>query len=72
MPTKKLSPRRCARLVEKSRARGGDIEITLYPGATHDFDDPGPRRQRVEANRAAKADAVPRAQAFFAARLQNQ
>ena len=67
-----VSPRRCARLVEKSRARGGDIEITLYPGATHDFDDPGPRRQRVEANRAAKADAVPRAQAFFAAQLQNQ
>ena len=65
-----VSPRRCARLVEESHAHGGDIEITLYPDATHDFDDPGPRRQRVEANRAAKADAVLRAQAFFAAQLQ--
>ena len=67
-----VSPRRCARLVEKSRAHGGDIEITLYPDATHDFDDPGRRRQKVEANRAAKADAMPRAQAFFAAQLQGQ
>jgi carboxymethylenebutenolidase len=68
----KVSPKRCARLVEKSRADGGDIEITLYPGATHNFDDPGRRRQSVEANRAAKADAVPRAQAFFAAQLQGR
>jgi dienelactone hydrolase len=67
-----VSPKRCARLVEKSRAHGGDIEITLYPGATHDFDDPGRRRQGVEANRTAKADALPRAQAFFAARLQGR
>lgn len=67
-----VSAKRCARLVEKSQAHGGDIEITLYPGATHDFDDPGPRRQKVDANRAAKADALPRAQAFFAAQLQGQ
>jgi dienelactone hydrolase len=67
-----VSPRRCAGLVEKSRAHGGDIEITLYPGATHDFDDPGRRRQSLEANRAAKADALPRAQAFFAAQLQGK
>lgn len=67
-----VSPRRCAALVEKSRAHGGDIEITLYPGATHDFDDPGRYRQSVEANRAAKADALTRAQAFIAAQLQGQ
>jgi len=67
-----VSPRRCARLVEKSRANGGDIDITLYPGATHDFDDPGRRRQRVDANRDAKADAMTRAQAFFAAQLQGK
>jgi len=67
-----VSPKRCARLVDKSRAHGGDIEITLYPGATHDFDDPGRRRQSVEANRAAKAEAMPRAEAFFAAQLQGR
>jgi len=67
-----VSPKRCARLVDKSRAHGGDIEITLYPGATHDFDDPGRRRQSVEANRAAKAEAMSRAEAFFAAQLQGR
>ena len=67
-----VSPKRCARLVDKSRAHGGNIEITLYPGATHDFDDPGRRRQSVEANRAAKADALQRAPAFFAAQLQGR
>ena len=65
-----VSAKRCAAFVEKSRARGGNIEIMLYPGATHDFDDPGPRRQSVSANVAAKADALVRAQAFFAAQVQ--
>src|SRR5437879_6053159 len=40
-----VSPRRCASFVEKSRAQGGEIAIKVYPGATHDFDDPGRRRQ---------------------------
>jgi carboxymethylenebutenolidase len=35
--------------------------VTLYPGATHDFDDPGERRQEVPGNAAAKADAMTRA-----------
>jgi dienelactone hydrolase len=64
-----VSPGRCAELVNKSRARGGDIELTLYPGASHDFDDPGERRQGVEANAAAKKDAIPRAVQFFATLL---
>ena len=61
-----VSPRRCAAFVERSRAHGGDIAITFYSGATHDFDDPGPRRQSLAANVAAKTDALMRAQAFFA------
>ena len=61
-----VSPRRCAAFVEGSRAHGGNISITLYPGATHDFDDPGARRQSLKANVAAKADALMQAQAFFA------
>ena len=67
-----VSPKRCATLVEKSRAAGGDIEIKLYPGATHDFDDPGRSRQGVEANVAAKADALVRAQTFFAQQLEGR
>jgi carboxymethylenebutenolidase len=64
-----VSPRVCATLVERSQARRGDIEIKLYPGATHDFDDPGRNRQRVEANAIAKRDATAAAQQFFAEQL---
>ena len=64
-----VSAERCARLVEASRLSGGTIDIALYPGATHDFDDPGARRQRVPANAAAADDAVRRALTFMAAML---
>lgn len=64
-----VSPKRCAELVEKSAARGGDVQFQLYPGATHDFDDPNPSHQDNEANAAATQDAIPRATAFFASLL---
>lgn len=64
-----VSPRRCADLIEKSRASGGDIEIRLYEGATHSFDDPGRRRQEVTANARATEDAVARARRFFSEQL---
>jgi carboxymethylenebutenolidase len=64
-----VSARRCRRLVESSRAAGGDIAIHLYEGATHGFDDPGRRRQGVAGNAAALKDAIRRAQAFFAREL---
>jgi dienelactone hydrolase len=60
-----VSPRRCAVLVEKSAARGGDIQFQLYPGATHGFDDPNPVHQDNPANATATADAIARATAFF-------
>jgi dienelactone hydrolase len=43
-----VSPKRCERFVAASRAKGGDIAITLYAGATHGFDDPGAKRQKLE------------------------
>jgi carboxymethylenebutenolidase len=64
-----VSYRRCNTLVERSRKAGGDIDITLYPGATHGFDDPGRARQNNPANRSAKDDATERALRFFAERL---
>jgi dienelactone hydrolase len=64
-----VSPKRCTALVERSRAQGGDIAIKLYPGATHDFDDPGRKWQSVDGNVAAKADALEEAPAFFAEQL---
>ena len=64
-----VSYRRCRSLVERSRKLGSDIDITIYPGATHGFDDPGRRRQRVSANAAATDDALARAVRFFTRHL---
>jgi carboxymethylenebutenolidase len=64
-----VSPKRCKALVDGSRAEGGDMAITLYPGATHSFDDPSTKRQKVEANAEATEDAVERAVKFFAGKL---
>ena len=67
-----VSPRLCDALVERSRWLGGEITIRIYEGATHGFDDPGRKRRRVPANAAAFADAVKRAQRFFARELEGK
>ncbi len=66
------SPKRCDALVQAARALGGDIEIRLYQGATHGFDDPSPKRQRVPANAAAAEEAMLRALRFFAGALEGK
>jgi carboxymethylenebutenolidase len=65
-----VSPRRCDALAERSSAAGGTIEILIYPGATHGFDDPGSKRQSIKANAVATEDAVRRSLQFFADQLQ--
>jgi len=55
-----VSPRNCLHALQA----GGEtdkVKVIEYPGATHDFDDPGRTRQSVPANRAAKEDAMRRA-----------
>ena len=64
-----VSPKRCEELVERSQGQGGDIKITVYPGATHSFDDPSKKRASVDANADATDDAVPKALHFLAERL---
>jgi dienelactone hydrolase len=66
------SSARCATLVERSRNLGGEIAITLYPKATHGFDDPSRKRQRNPANAAATEDAVEKARDFFALHLEGR
>ncbi|QIG99064.2 MULTISPECIES: dienelactone hydrolase family protein [unclassified Bradyrhizobium] len=56
-----VSPERCQEVAQRSVAAGSKIEVVLYPGATHDFDDPGQRRQSNPANDAALKDAMIRA-----------
>ena len=60
-----VSPEICARLLAPAAAAG--LEVRRYPGATHDFDDPG--RQQLPANAAARADAMTAAEQLFAQRL---
>jgi carboxymethylenebutenolidase len=54
-----VSPVVCADVLH--RATGGPVAVTVYPGATHDFDDPGAARQAIAGNRAAKDDVMARA-----------
>jgi dienelactone hydrolase len=56
-----VSPRRCQDVARRSIAAGSMIDVVLYSGATHDFDDPGQRRQSIPANSAAFKDALTRA-----------
>jgi len=69
---RETSSSRCAAFVERSRKLGGDIAITLYPGATHAFDDPSRKRQRNPANAAATEDVIERARDFFARHLEGR
>ncbi len=56
-----VSPEICRHVAERSIDAGTFVTIALYPGATHDFDDPGEKRQSVPGNAAAKADAMTQA-----------
>jgi len=58
-----VSPSICQHVAQRSISAGTNITVILYPGATHDFDDPGEKREAVPGNQAAKADAMARAAA---------
>ena len=58
-----VSPSVCENMLR--HASGGPVAVTVYPGATHDFDDPGAARQAVAGNRMAKDDAMTRAATLF-------
>jgi dienelactone hydrolase len=60
-----VSPERCQQLIGNTRRTGIDVALKMYPNATHDFDDPGRRRQSVAANAEAAADAMGQAGAFL-------
>lgn len=60
-----VSAEHCRRLVAAARPNS-DETITIFSGATHDFDDPGRKRQGVPANAEAARQAIPAARAFVA------
>ena len=60
-----VSPAECREVVKASTDAGTQLAATFYPGATHDFDDPGDARQDVKANRHAKQDATDKSAAMI-------
>jgi carboxymethylenebutenolidase len=58
-----VSPALCADVLR--RAQGGPVNVTVFEGASHDFDDPGSARQAIAANRAARETAMQRSSALF-------
>jgi dienelactone hydrolase len=56
-----VSPALCQQVAERSRQAGSRIDVTVYPGATHDFDDPSSRHQSVGGDQAALNDVLGKA-----------
>jgi hypothetical protein len=52
-------------VLDSAKNNGSPIGVVDYAGATHDFDDPGEKRQSIEANRMAREDALRRAPGLF-------
>lgn len=51
----------CQRVADRSRQVGSPIDVTVYPGATHEFDEPSTRRMSAPGNRAAMDDVLAKA-----------
>jgi dienelactone hydrolase len=56
-----VNPEICRRVAQRSIDAGTAVFVAFYPGATHDFDDPGEKRQSVPGNATAKDDAMKQA-----------
>jgi carboxymethylenebutenolidase len=61
-----VSPAVCHRVLDFAANNGAPIKVVDYAGATHDFDDPGEKRQSVDGNRTAREDVMRRASGLFA------
>jgi dienelactone hydrolase len=64
-----VNPQTCEEFAKRARAAGSQLDSHLYPGAGHNYDDPGQKKQSVPANRNATEDTFRRAEAFFALHL---
>lgn len=64
-----VSPEACETFAKKAKEGGADLHFHVYPGAEHNFDDPGRKKQSVPANERATEDAMRRAERFFGEQL---
>jgi carboxymethylenebutenolidase len=60
-----VSPQRCEAFAKQARQNGNPLEFVVYPGASHNFDDPSKLKQSIAANYSATEDAMRRAERFF-------
>jgi dienelactone hydrolase len=60
-----VAPTLCQQVAQRSIENAKPVSVAFYSGATHDFDDPGQRRQSVPGNVAAKANAMEKAAAII-------
>jgi dienelactone hydrolase len=60
-----VSPDLCRQFAERMRARGAPVELVIYAGAHHGYDDPGKTKQRHPPNQLALLDSQRRAEIFF-------
>ncbi|MGJ4996612.1 dienelactone hydrolase family protein [Bradyrhizobium sp. HKCCYLS3077] len=56
-----VSPTLCSAMADRSRQAGTAIDVTIYPGATHGFDEPAASRQSIPGNGPAMDDTLRRA-----------
>jgi dienelactone hydrolase len=64
-----VSPKVCETFAELMRLRGHPVELVLYEGAHHSYDDPGKTKQSHAPNGVAMNDSLRRAEMFFARHL---
>ena len=59
-----VSPETCHRVLDPA-AKRSPIEVVEYDDATHGFDDPGKKKQRIPGNQDAREDVLERAAVIF-------
>ncbi len=64
-----VSPKICESFAKRAKAAGSPLQTFVFPGAGHNYDDPGTKKQSVPANRRATEETYRRAAAFFAKHL---
>ena len=64
-----VNPEICEQFAQRAKTAGSSLEVHVYPGAGHNYDDPGKTKQSVPANHEAAEDTFRRAEAYFARHL---
>ena len=67
-----VSPKICQSFARRAKDNGTNLDLVVFEGAEHNFDDPGKTKQSNPANHAATEEAFRRAEAFFGRQLSSR